>query len=196
MKNAMDIITSRRSTRAYKPTQIDESLLTSIITAGRAAQSGGNEQLTHIIVIQNADILRELIKISKREFAKMPCTEGMYSSLTSTIEHARDADFHFDWLYSAPTLVVLAHQKGHTNAMADSVCVLQNMTIAAEALGVGSCYQNVPHWLDAAAEFREYMYDLGLGRNETITCALTLGYSAEKPRPPLPRTGNPVTYAR
>ena len=198
MKNkTIETIMSRRSTRKYKPEQVEESLLNVVIEAGRAAPSGGNTQLTHIIVIQNAEVMQELIRISKEEFAKMIPSDDMYPGLINTIERAKDVDFHFNYLYSAPTLIVCAHEKGHVNAMADSVCVLQSMMIAAEALGLGSCYQNPLHWLDDSMGLREYTYTLTLGHNETIACALTLGYSDEDPsRTPLPRKGNPVSYIR
>ena len=194
--DVINVIMSRRSVREYTPEQVDEALLDAIIQAGRAAPSGGNAQLTHIIVIQNPDTLREIIRISKAEFAKMPITDDMYASLRSTIEHAHMPDFDFDYIYGAPTLIIIANKKRCTNAMADSICVLQNMLIAAEALGVGACYQNPPHWLDESDGFREYMYTLGLETDETIAGAVSLGYSAEKPRPPLPRKGNPVSYVR
>lgn len=197
MKNkVIEVILSRRSVRKYKPEQVDEELLTAVIEAGRAAPSGGNAQLTHLMVIQNAEALREIIQVSKREFAKMVPDDNTYESLRSTIEHAHIPDFHFDYMYGAPMLIVAAHKKGHTNAMADSVCVLQNMMIAAAALGLGSCYMNPPHWLDDSEGFRETMVTLGLGRDETIAGAITLGYPAENPGPPLPRKGNPVSYIR
>ena len=194
--SVIEVIMSRRSVRAYKPEQVEESHLTTVIEAGRAAPSGGNAQLTHLIVIQNTEVLNELIRISKIEFAKMIPDENTYASLRSTIERSHIPDFHFNYTYFAPTLIVTAHKKGHTNAMADSVCVLQNMMIAAAALGLGSCYMNAVHWLDESAVFREYMYTLGLGQDETITGGLALGYPAEETQPPLPRTGNPVSYVR
>ena len=197
MKNSViEVIMSRRSVRKYKKEQVEETLLDTIIEAGRSAPSGGDAQITHIIVIQNPDILREIIKISKSEFAKMPITDNMYNSLRSTIEHALMPEFDFDYIYGAPTLIIIANKKDCTNAMADSICVLQNMLIASEALGVGACYQNAPHWLDDSEGFREYMYTLGLGQDETIAAAISLGYSAEESRPPLPRKGNLVTYVR
>ena len=198
MKNeVIDIIMSRRSVREYKQEQVDETLLTAVIEAGRAAPSGGNAQLTHFIVVQNPDVMQEMIRISKIEFAKMIPDEKMYYALQSTIEHAHKPDFHFNWAWFAPTVVITAHKKGHTNAMADSVCAIQNMTIAAEALGLGSCYINPLHWLDDSEGFREYMYTLGFGKDETITAALALGYPAEDSSPRLiQRDGNPVTYIR
>ena len=123
--------------------------------------------------------------------------ENTYAGLRSTIEHAHIPDFHFNYIYFAPTFIVTAHKKGHTNAMADSVCVLQNMMIAAAALGLGSCYMNAIHWLDDSEGLREYMYTLGLGRDETITGGLALGYPAEETLPaPPPLKGNPVSYVR
>jgi nitroreductase len=197
MNNSLvNIIMSRRSVRSYKPEQVEEELLSAVIEAGRAAPSGGNKQLTHLIVIQNTEILRELIRVSKREFAKMPITEDMYDGLISIIERAHMPDFNFDYMYGAPTLIVAAHKKGHANALVDGACVLQNMMIAATALGLGSCYMNPVHWLDDCEGFREYMYTLGLDQNETIVGGMTLGYPAENPGPPLPRKGNPVSYVR
>ncbi len=192
----INAILSRRSVRKYQPKQVAEALLTAVIEAGRSAPSGGNAQLTHLIVIQNAEVLRELISVSKTEFAKMVPDEHTYAGLRSTIEHAHIPDFPFDYLYGAPTLIVTAHKQGYPNAMADSVCVLQNMMIAANALGLGSCYMNPVHWLDGSEGFRTFMYTLGLEREETITGGIALGYPAENPGPPLPRKGNSVTYVR
>ena len=195
MNKVIDVIMSRRSVREYTQEQVDKELLTAVIEAGRCAPSGGNAQLTHFIVIQNPDILSELIRISKIEFAKIIPDENTYASLRSTIEHAHMPDFHFNYMWWAPTLIITAHKKGHTNAMADSVCAIENMTIAAESLGLGSCYINPPHWLDDSEGFREFMYTIGLGKDETVTASLALGYPAEKsPKQPLERSGNPVTY--
>ncbi|MCL2249736.1 MAG: nitroreductase family protein [Oscillospiraceae bacterium] len=195
MNKVIDVIMSRRSVREYTQEQVDEELLTAVIEAGRCAPSGGNAQLTHFIVIQNPDVLSELIRISKIEFAKIIPDENTYASLRSTIEHAHMPDFHFNYMWWAPTLIVTAHKKGHTNAMADSVCAIENMTIAAESLGLGSCYINPPHWLDDSEGFREFMYTIGLGKDETVTASLALGYPAEKsPKQPPERKGNPVTY--
>ena len=58
--------------------------------------------------------------------------------------------------------------------MADSVCVLENMIIAATALKIGSCYINPVHWLDDSQGFREFMYTMGLNPNETITGGLAI----------------------
>ena len=195
--NIIDVIMTRRSVRDFKTEQINEEQLTTILEAGRAAPSGGNAQLTHFIVIQNTEIMQELIRISKIEFAKIIPDENTYASIVSTIKHAHMPDFHFNYMYWAPTFIVTAHEKGHTNALLDSACALQNMMIAATALGVGSCYINVLHWLDESEAIREFMYTLGLGKDETITGSLSLGYPvSDSPFHPVQPKGHPVTYVR
>ncbi len=192
----IDAIMTRRSVRSYKTEQVDEALLTAVIEAGRAAPSGSNSQTTHFIVIQNDEVKKELRVIAKRAFAEMTPDENMYRSLRGAIERCKKEEGEYDFYYSAPTLIVTANQAGYTNAIADSACALENMMLAALSLGLGSCWINPLHWLDEAAELRNYLYLFGLKENETITGGLALGYPAEPAMPPLPRTGNPVTYVR
>jgi len=189
-------IMSRRSVRSYKPEQIDEPLLQTIIEAGRAAPSGGNVQLTHLIVIQDNVVMKDIIKIAKEEFAKMTFDENTYSSLKANIENAQNPDSLFDIFYSAPTLIITAHKIGHKNAIKDSACVLENMMIASTALGLGSCWINQLSWLDDNESMRQYLFKLGLKEDEFVTGSLSLGYPATDPGHPLPRTGNPISYVR
>ena len=47
-----------------------------------------------------------------------------------------------DPYYSAPTLVLGLRSREAKNAVQDASCVLENMMLAAHALGVGSCWIN------------------------------------------------------
>lgn len=191
----IDTIMARRSVRRYKPEQVDEVLLAAVIEAGRAALSGGNSQTTHFIVIQKDEIKRELGRIAKGEFSKMTADENTYKSLRGAIENAKK-EGEFNFYYSAPTLIVTANKIGYGNALADSACALENMMLAAASLGLGSCWINQLHWLDETTALRAYMYGIGMNEDETITGGLALGYPAEPAMPPLPKTGNPVTFVR
>lgn len=192
----IDTIMARRSVRSYLPEQVDEALLSAVLEAGRAAPSGGNNQTTHLIVIQNDTVKEELARIAKSEFAKMIPDESMYFNLRGAIEKSKREDADFNFYYSAPTLIVTANKNGYTNALVDSACVLENMMIAAVSLGLGSCWMNPLHWLDENEALRAYMYTLGLKEDETITGGLALGIPAQPAPPPLPRKGNPVTFVR
>jgi nitroreductase len=187
-------IRERRSIRKYKPEQISENELSLILEAGRFAPSGSNHQTTHLIVIQSREKLSELQKLVEQEFAKMDAAEGAYQSFNAAILRAKKGGF--DFLYSAPTLVVTANQKNYGNAMADCSTALENMMLAAASLKVGSCWINQLRWLRENETLVAYLQKLGLGEDEIVCGSLALGYSDQKEQPPLERKGNPITFVR
>jgi nitroreductase len=187
-------IKNRRSIRRYKTKQILDSELMSILEAGRYAPSGGNNQTTHLIVIQKQEVLEDLKKLVEQAFSQMTLEDGMYKSLQASIKASIKGGYNF--FYNAPTLVVVANQRGYGNAMADSACVLENMMLAASSLNVASCWINQLHWLDENAEIKGYMQQLGLLENETICGGLSLGYADGEPSLPIKRVGNQVTFIK
>lgn len=187
----LDTILHRRSIRKYRPEQVADDILQQIIEAGRYAPSGGNNQTCHFLVIQNPAVLSELKKLATQEFAKMEIAGDTYKSIKNSILLSRSG--HYDFTYNAPTLVVVANRKGYGNAIADSAVAIENMMLAADSLGVGSCWINQLHWLDENEAVRQYLLTLGLSENETVCGGVSFGYPAETEKPPLARTGNTVT---
>ena len=146
------------------------------------------------ILSKSSSVKKELVELVKEEFAKMEVVEGMYPSIRNSIERSKKGNYIFH--YDAPVLIVVANKKDYGNAMADSSCALENMMIVANALDLGSCWINQLHWLDENPTLRNYLEELGLKEDETITGGLSLGYSENElpERKPLLRTGNPVTW--
>ena len=192
--DTMEAILTRRSTRKMKTEPPPRELIEQVIAAGRAAPSGSNSQTTHMLVITRQSVLAELTVLVRNAFAGMEARPDAYVSLRHSVSAAKAGNYVFH--YNAPVLIVTANKKGYGNAVADSACVLENMMIAANALDLGACWINQLHWLDENADIRAYMESLGLGKDETITGGLILGYGADgQPvRGALPRTGNPVTW--
>lgn len=192
--DAMEAVLTRRSTRRMKPELPPKEIVEKIIEAGRAAPSGANSQTTHLLVITKQEILTELAAIVCDAFAAMDVGPDTYVSLRNSINASKKGGYVFH--YGAPVLIVTANKKGYGNAVADSACALENMMIAANAMDLGSCWINQLHWLDENENVRSYMENLGLGKDETITGGLILGYGYDgKPvRSELKRTGNPVTW--
>ena len=192
---ALDAIFSRRSMRRFKAEQIPDDVLGTIIEAGRHAPTGSNTQLVHFMVIQNQDVFAKFRQIATSAFSQMEITEGMYKGKIGAIRASKAGEFNFT--YSAPTLVVVANKITHPNAMAGCTCAMENMMIAAQSLGIGSCWINQLHWLDEAqdAAFMAYMHELGMGGDETVCASLALGYPDMTP-PPLQRNGMRVTYIK
>ncbi|MBR2843454.1 MAG: nitroreductase [Lachnospiraceae bacterium] len=192
--DALEAIKTRRSTRKFKEDMPPRELLDKIIEAGRYAPSGHNSQTTHLIVITDKKIHEEITAVVKDALSKMEAGPDTYVSLKYAIEASKKDGYTF--FYQAPVLIVAANKKGYGNALADTGCVLENMMIAANALDLGSCWINNLHWLDENEQVREYLYQYGLEKDETITGGLAVGYAFNglPERTPLERKGNPVTW--
>lgn len=179
--DAIECIRTRRSHRRFLPEALDEQLLAQVIEAGRCAASGGNSQSFHFIVITNKQVMDKLAEMVQACFVQMEVEEGMYGSLVNSIRASKRGGYVFH--YAPPALIIVANKKGYGNAMADSACALENMMLAANALELGSCWINQLHWLDSYSgvtgehpELESYLHTLGLGEDETICGALSVGY--------------------
>ena len=192
--DALEAILTRRSTRRFSEEAVDKILIEKVIEAGRYAPSGSNSQSTHFIVFTDPAQLEEIAGIVQDAFAAMELEEDMYISMKASISAAKKGGYVFH--YKTPVLIVTANKKGYGNAMADSACALENMMIAANALGLGSCWINQLHWLEEKDAVHSFLMRHGLQEDETVTGALALGHPAQAlTRRMAPRKGNPVTWA-
>ena len=172
--NLVDLIINRRSIKEYKPDPVPREVLERIIEAGRHAPSGMNRQLTCFYVITDPDRLQA---ISALVSAKLPGFE----------DH--------DCRYGAPVLILLTNRKTNVVALQDTACAMENMMLAACALGVGSRWINQPYKLSDDPEMRALLAPLGLSEEERICGSLSVGYPAGDLFPgPRPHPGNPVVW--
>ena len=196
--DALEAIMTRRSTRKFRADAVPEEMLKQVIEAGRRAPSGGNNQTTHLIVIEKPEVLAELPGLVEKEFSQMEIQPDTYKSLKNAINAAKKGGYIFH--YHAPVLIVVANKIGYGNALADSACVLENMMVAANALDLGTVWINQLHWLTDHALIRAYLGAFGLAEAETITGGLAIGWPDTEDglpnRAELPRTGNPVTWVK
>lgn len=194
--NAYELITTRRSTRAFAKKPVEKELLEKLVEAGRYAPSGGNSQSTHFFVITDQNVLNRLAEIAETAFAEMDLYEGIYPSLASSIIQSKKGGYRFH--YNCPALIVTANQKDYGNNIADCSCALENMMILGNEMDLGTCWINQLKWLNEDPRVLEIFRKYGLEENERIYGALAVGYPASedgKPsRTPLPRKGNPVTW--
>ncbi len=151
MTNFQDLVVKRYSCKRYDATrQITEQQLNAILEAGRWAPTAKNLQEQHVYVLQSAESLRLIDEAT-------PCR------------------------YDAPTCLVVAFNKedvytypgGRRNSgIEDATIVATHMMLAAESVGVNSCWLNCfdPDRLAEA---------LQLPANEEILMILDLGFAAE-----------------
>ena len=194
--DAFTLIRTRHSTRKFLQKPVEKEKLEQVIEAGRFAPSGGNNQTTHFIVIQNTAVLTELARIAREEFAKMELAPDTYASLAKAIQLSKKGSYVFH--YNAPVLILTANRIGYGNNMADCSCAVENMMLMANALDLGSCWVNQINWLNENPAMVAYLKKLGMRDGETVYVSMALGYPDSEDGLPfrrvVERKGNPVTF--
>lgn len=190
----LQLVKQRRSVRSYTDEPLSEQEAEQILQAAIYAPSGGNNQSSHFLVIQDRACIQRLREIALQAFSKMQIEEGMYASLASTIRRAQNGGY--DFTYGAPMLVLAANRRGYGNAMADCALAMENMFLQATAMGLGSCYINQFHWLTEDQRLLQALYELGLEQEEMICAGGVFGHPAKGELAPLKRFGNRITYIR
>ena len=194
--DAFTLIRTRHSTRKFLQKPVEKEKLEQVIEAGRFAPSGGNNQTTHFIVIQNTAVLTELARIAREEFAKMELAPDTYASLAKAIQLSKKGSYVFH--YNAPVLILTANRIGYGNNMADCSCAVENMMLMANALDLGSCWINQINWLNENPAMVAYLKSLGMQDGETVYVSMALGYPDSEDGLPfrriVERKGNPVTF--
>lgn len=147
-RELLEVIYQRRSIRKYEKKPIPEEILKAILEAGRLAPTAKNLQPWHFIVVRDPEIKRKLI----------------FTDWNNFIEEAS-------------TVIVGCGETDKKWAVVDVAIALQNMVIAAEALGLGSC------WIGAFEE-EEVKRVLEVPNHLKVVAMVTIGYPAERPEPP------------
>lgn len=158
----------RRSIRSYKPEQITDDELRTVLDAGTWAPTAKGLQDPWIVAVQNPALLKRISRMNAAVWG-------------------RD---DIDPFYGAPTFVLVFGSADWVNAVPDGSLVLGNMMNAAHAIGLGSCWINREHEMFATDEGKALMAELGLPDGLIGIGALALGYPAAPPREPKPRKEN------
>lgn len=122
------IIKQRRSIRDFKDEQIKDEELQVILEAGLYAPNAG-DQAWHFTAVQNRELLNKL-NICAKEAARQ--IGGHLGELGN--------DEKFNCLYEAPTLIIVSGEEGSICPEVDCAIAAQNLLIAAESMGIGSCW--------------------------------------------------------
>ena len=126
----LQTIKHRRSCRSYTDEQITEEELQAILEAGLYAPNAGG-QAWHFTVVQNKALLDKL-NIAAKEAVKQ---------LEMKPIRELGNDEQFNCFYGAPTLgIVSGSEQVPIPLDADCAAAIENMLLAAESVGLGSCW--------------------------------------------------------
>lgn len=178
----VDCIMSRRSIRAYKPEQIKDEELQTILECAINAPSARNSQPWEVRVMQNKDAIENLNKeviadmIEKRPEAK-----------------ERFADENASVFFHAPTLLVVAYDTTQYWGQSDCGMLVQNILLAAESMNIGSCAVGCCREYFNSPKAADFVKSLNLPENYVVYLTVTLGYKDENPDAK-PRDDKKVAY--
>jgi nitroreductase len=149
--SCIDKILNRRSIRRYKKEPVPDGVKAKILEAGRLAPSAANRQPWHFVVCEDPA-------------AKEKLSKGRWSG------------FIKDSSFSVIGISLPFDKTSKKFGVIDTTIALQNMVLAAEVQGVGSC------WVGDYKE-EEVKKDFGIPKEATVVCIISFGIPDEKPGP-------------
>jgi len=189
-----DVVTTQRAIRRLKTDPIPDAALRQIMDAAICAPSGGNRQGWSFIVVRDPAKrarLGELYREAWSELMKVPYYRDAASALPDSpagrmLASARHLGQH---LGEAPVLILacIALDPGAQPTLTTGASIypaVQNIMLAARALGIGSCITTIHRFRDA--QMKEL---LGIPSDVETAALIPLGYPLGKfgrpPRRPL-----------
>lgn len=196
MNEVMNTILHRRSIRRFDSRQIEESALQEILQAGLYAPSAGGRQGVIFAVCQDREINERLGRIKRANSHPRMATATSYVSREQP--SIADDPKLTNAFYDAPTVITFFAPKQFLFSVDDCAVAAENMMLAADALGIGSCYigQGWPAFADPYGQ--EVLKNWRIPTDYYAVMQLILGYPREGDRQPTPkpRKKDRVLYIR
>ena len=126
--DALEAIAKRKSTRSFTDEMVTEEVLQNILKAGMSAPIGlAKYDTLHITVVQKEELITCIFDESE---AMISATLGFRKSFN----------------YGAGTMIIVSSQPAYREGMeyCHGGIIIENMVIAATALGVDSCIMGAP----------------------------------------------------
>jgi nitroreductase/NAD-dependent dihydropyrimidine dehydrogenase PreA subunit len=157
----LELIHSRRTKRLFKDKPVEKDVIEKVLEAARFAPSGHNEQSTEFIVIQGKENVREVGDLTAKGIGRMvvPFRYSIGAFIMGFVLGRRGAKYVAkmapeieglvsmynegkDWIMrEAPLLILFCADSAAGSYMSiNANLAVQNATLAAEALGLGSMY--------------------------------------------------------
>ncbi|MCZ7382948.1 MAG: nitroreductase family protein [Candidatus Methanoperedens sp.] len=180
MKDIIEVIKTRRCVREYKEDQISDEDIKFLIDCARYAPSGFNMQPWSFLVIKNKDVMRKISEHGKKSM--IPMLEPM----KDVSPKARDFLVFLktkgtDMFYNAPLLIIILGNKNAPTVDYDCAMAAQNMMLAAQSKGIGSCWIG---GVQPALMDEGFLRELGAPEGYKAIAPLIFGYPKGKTKMP------------
>lgn len=166
-KNFLSLIKTRRSVRAYKSEPVPSKALDAVLEAGTYAPTGGGHQSPTIIAITDPKYRREIAKLNAEVMAS-----------------------NTDPYYGAPVVILVLADGSASTFVEDGSCVLENMMLAAHALGLGTVWVHREREIFDSESGKALLREWKLPETLRGVGAIALGYPAQEAGQPAARKQN------
>lgn len=160
----LDMLLTRRSVRAYKPDPVPEALLEEVLRAGIYAPTGGGRQSPVLVAVTDKAARDEISRLNAAVMGK-------------------DTDPY----YGAPVLVLALADPASSTWVEDASCALENMMLAAHALGLGSVWVHREREIFDSEAGKALLRAWGLPETLRGVGSIALGYASGPAPAPAPR---------
>ena len=160
----LDLLLTRRSVRAYKPDPVPTALLEEVLRAGTYAPTGGGRQSPVLVAVTDKAARDEISRLNAAVMGK-------------------DTDPY----YGAPVLVLALADPASSTWVEDASCALENMMLAAHALGLGSVWVHREREIFDSEAGKALLRAWGLPETLRGVGSIALGYASGPAPAPAPR---------
>ncbi len=183
MPDIFETILHRRSIRRFEPKQIEETALQQILQTGLYAPSAGGRQGVIFAVCQDKEVNERLGKIKRANSHPRMATET--SCVSREQPSIADDPKLTNAFYDAPAVITLFAPKNFLFAVDDCAVAAENMMLAADALGIGSCYIGQGWTAFADPYGQEILQQWNIPASHYAVMQLLLGYPREGDKHPV-----------
>ncbi len=171
----LDTIKKRSSVRNYIKKELSKNIVEDIINCGRMAPSAKNRQPWFFVIVKETvkdKIADMMLKDKKNSDPELRLKLGSESSVNPTAHIIKQA----------PVLVLIFKEKNENLIETDNLSIgacVENMCLRATDLNIGSLFiRDIVYVAEDVADM--------LGHSDMeLNCALSLGYTAQFPKPRL-----------
>lgn len=181
--DVFEAIYSSRALRRFKPDPVPEDVIFQLIDAGIRAPTGHNSQDWRFVVVTDAGSKRKMQEWSERAwtmafpaYQDQAAIDALPRTQRLSIQGVKDLAFG---LASVPLIVVVCGLRGkHSSPGGSHFPAIQNMLLAARALGLGGSIFNLP--MVGGNDIYEL---LGVPESNEIYACVPIGYPVDRPGP-------------
>lgn len=165
MNEAIKNIMSRRSIRSFTDKKVSDEIINTLLECARYAPSAKNGQPCFFSVVQSKEIL---------------------DKIDSVVECMRGGNI----FYNASTVIFVAMQNGTRWGETDCAAATQNILLAANSLGLGSCWIGCCREELQGENADEYKRLMKIPEDYILLYGIAIGYTEAEAQAPQRKTDN------